>query len=365
MEGSALERPWAHLATLGSPTTAAAANSLLSAAWGATPADAADAGCRGTATLAGACPETRLIGVLLAARSRSVRRFRVMATSEAAPPEPYTMLLRCPLVRAGTPGSCSLHIDYGRQHDRKPHRDDERNLGGAWLAATEKNPRIFDGSKFRLHRIALDAHDHVVLELGLTGYREYLGTNRLPTEALRQLEADGRAEHADPRAHLSDALGCETILLTADDQVVLLRRSSSVATHSGLHNGPSGHPEPSRAGVDNHGVQGAAAAAAVVRELYDSVLQETHEETAVPRDALSEPQLIGCMADGVGKPDLLFLTRTTLDADGVRACYSQGPEEGWESDRLVFWPAQTLTECTLALTPVTRAAIACFVPLRE
>mgnify|MGYP006082880365 FL=1 len=288
-----------------------------------------------------------------------------MATSsEVAVPEPYTMLLRCPLVKAGTPEE-SLHVDYGRQHDRKRHHDDEKNLGVAWLAATEKNPRIFDGSKFRLHRIALDAHDRVVLELGLTGYREYLGTNRLPTEALRQLEADGQADHANPRAHLSDALGCETVLLTADDQVVLLRRSSSVATHGGLHNGPSGHPEPSRAGVEGGGAQGAAAAAAVVRELYDSVLQETHEETAVPRDALSEPQLIGCMADGVGKPDLLFLTRTTLDADGVRACYSQGPEEGWESDRLVFWPAQTLTECTLALTPVTRAAIACFVPLRD
>ena len=50
-----------------------------------------------------------------------------------------------------------------------------------------------------------------------------------------------------------------------------------------------------------------------MHELYDSVLQETHEETAVPRDALSEPQLIGCMADAVGKPDLLFLTRTSLD----------------------------------------------------
>ena len=276
----------------------------------------------------------------------------------AAPPEPYTILLTLP--SSSTTTEESLHVVYGRQHDRKPHCDDEKHLGGAWLAATEKNPRIFDGSKFRLHRIALDAHGHVTLELGLTGYREYLGTNRLPTEALRQLEADGQAAHANPRAHLSDALGCETVLLTADDQVVLLRRSSIVATHGGLHNGPSGHPEPSRAGVEGGGVQGAAAAAAVVRELFDSVLQETHEETAVPRETLSAPQLIGCMADGVGKPDLLFLTRTALDAEGVRACYSQGPEEGWESDRLVFWPAHALSECTLALTPVTRAAIACF-----
>ena len=77
-----------------------------------------------------------------------------------------------------------------------------------------------------------------------------------------QLEADGQAEHADPRAHFSDALGCETILLTADEQVVLLRRSSSVATHGGLHNGPSGHPEPSRAGVEGAAAAEGATAAA-------------------------------------------------------------------------------------------------------
>jgi len=272
------------------------------------------------------------------------------------------MLLMLP--GSSTITEANLRVDFGRQYNRKPHRNDEKSLGQAWLAATEKNPRIFDGSKFRLHRIVLDADGRVMLELGLTGYREYLGTNRLPTDALRQLEADGQAEHANPRAHLSDALGCETILLTADDQVVLLRRSSSVATHGGLHNGPSGHPEPGRAGVTS-GAQGAVAATAVLRELYDSVLQETHEETAVPRQKLSEPQLIGCMADSVGKPDLLFLTSTTLDADGVRACYSQGPEEGWESDRLVFWPASALSECTLALTPVTRAAIKCFERIRS
>ena len=64
------------------------------------------------------------------------------------------------------------------------------------------------------------------------------------------------------------------------------------------------------------------------------------------------------------RPDLLFLTRTSLDAEGVRRCYRQGPEEGWESDRLVFWPAATLREGSLALTPVTRAAIDCFEGLR-
>ena len=65
-----------------------------------------------------------------------------------------------------------------------------------------------------------------------------------------------------------------------------------------------------------------------------------------------------------GKPDLLFLTLTRLDAYGVRECYRQGPEEGWESDRLAFWPVTTLSECTLGLTAVTRAAHECYSQLQ-
>ena len=45
-------------------------------------------------------------------------------------------------------------------------------------------------------------------------------------------------------AHLSNALGCECVLTTADKKFVLMKRSKDVAFASGLYNGPSGHAEP-------------------------------------------------------------------------------------------------------------------------
>ena len=53
---------------------------------------------------------------------------------------------------------------------------------------------------------------------------------------------------------------------------------------------------------------------------------------------------------------------TILDAAGVRAAYARGAAEGWESDRLVFWPADLLAACPehLPLTCVTRAAVECY-----
>ena len=98
------------------------------------------------------------------------------------------------------------------------------------------------------------------------------------------------------------------------------------------------------------------------RELFGSILQEVHEETNVPLEALGEPLLIGAMCDSSHKPDLLFLTTTRLDEAQVRDAYAQGAAEGWESDRLVFWPAAQLGACaaSMPLTPVTRAAIECY-----
>jgi len=159
--------------------------------------------------------------------------------------EPFTLLFAC-----GEPlpvGRCC--IEYSREHDRQPHPTLDALIDAAWSATVARHPKTFDGSKFRLAATDTAAGGAPRLRLGLTGYREYLGTNRLDAPHLAQLLRDGESCHGDTAAHLSNALGCEAVLVTADNQVVLLRRSSAVATHGGLYNGPSGHPEPERAGL--------------------------------------------------------------------------------------------------------------------
>ena len=202
------------------------------------------------------------------------------------------------------------------------------------------------------------------LELGITSYREYLITNCLGSDARQVLERDGLREHGGAGAHLSNALGCEAVLVTRDEQVVLLRRSAAITSAAGQYNGPSGHPEPERAGIARADAD--ADADAVVRELFGSVIDEVHDETNVLRESLSEPRLIGAymlcmprplaarhhrhcahtyvmlthkksrlrqphrcargaagmMADTCHKPDLLFLVATSLDADAVRANFA-------------------------------------------
>jgi hypothetical protein len=323
---------------------------------------------------------SRLLGVLAGTLTllvvlRRLRRSRAALTigipvavsrrhaRQGWPPEafaPFVPLLTLAGSGLSGAGAAVLSLSFGSSHDRVPHSSDSR-IDELWRAKLDGGSKLFDQSKFRLRRIGWEGR-RIRLELGLTGYKEYIGTHRRPENELAALEAAGSAMHGEPRAHLSCALGCEAILLTADRQVVLLRRSAKTATHSGLYNGPSGHPEPQHAGIEAHtpSAQCAATEERVVSELFSSIVDEVHDETNLPRNTLSDVELIGAMEDGVRKPDLLFLLRTSHDAAGVRTCYERGAVEGWESDRLAFWPVDSLESCDLPLTPVTRAAFACF-----
>ena len=82
----------------------------------------------------------------------------------------------------------------------------------------------------------------MTLKVGLTSYKDYLATNTdaRPVADLTALRRDGLSSHGATNAHLSCALGVETVLETADGGIVLLRRSAHVATFNGLYNGPSG-----------------------------------------------------------------------------------------------------------------------------
>jgi hypothetical protein len=329
---------------------------------------------------------------------------------EAAEPtptaeSPFELLFVCssPLHEA----QCEVALD--ERCYRKLHGPTEHRIEELWQAKLASDARVFNGTKFRLggwecgRRPCADGsvEAQLVLRLGLTDYREYIGTNLRPEPELAELQEAGRANHGgDPTACLSNALGVETMLVTADGKMVLLRRSGAVATHTGLYNGPSGHPEPSHVpgcvdlarSLQPQGVT-ETLASRVLHELFDSVRQETHEETNVPLESLDDPQLIGAMAEiPTSKPDLLFVSRTTLSAAEVVACFKQGGTDAWESDRVLVVDATSHdairrmlesgkcsgaspitgtggtgggTSRAVALTSVTAACLTCYLRVQE
>lgn len=82
----------------------------------------------------------------------------------------------------------------------------------------------------------------LTLRLGLTCYKDYLGTNW--SNRVSELCQLGETEFGDPWTFLAQPLGVGAVLCTRDHKVVLIRRSYTVAEAGGLLDIPGGHPEP-------------------------------------------------------------------------------------------------------------------------
>lgn len=181
--------------------------------------------------------------------------------------------------------------------NRRRVRETEEHIEVVWNERVCKEPWLFNGAKFRLHSAELTvtpprtsassytkaaAPNHISLhcseeehaslaeihasaarsekisccrepqkdangvilrlQLGLTCYKDFLGTNW--SHEAGNLQQRGRMEVGDPQALLAQPLGVGAVLVTSDGQVVMLRRSQRVAEAAGLLDIPGGHPEP-------------------------------------------------------------------------------------------------------------------------
>lgn len=154
-----------------------------------------------------------------------------------------SVLLQCP--RGGLPED-QVRAELSPAYDRRPLPGGDQAIAAAWESRLRAQPWLFDAPKFRLHSASLapagSQGPQLLLHLGLTSYRDFLGTNWASSAAwLRQ---QGAADWGDRQAYLADPLGVGAALATADDFLVFLRRSRQVAEAPGLVDVPGGHPEP-------------------------------------------------------------------------------------------------------------------------
>lgn len=272
-----------------------------------------------------------------------------------------------------------IHVEISDRFNRQCYPDIEKHIEAIWTDRVSKEPWLFNGAKFRLHSALLAVtengpmgeqapqnttnlqHDElsesahkspgglakneqpcvVRLQLGLTCYRDYLGTNW--SREANKLQSHGRNEFLDPQAFLSQPLGVGAVLATADGDVVLLRRSQKVAEAAGLLDIPGGHPEPKMVcpGVSEEDIcvellQGKERA--VVSEIFSSVCAEISDEVNIPVASLSKPLFMGIALNhtSAGRPSAEFYVRCTLTTEEVRDFYKRGGPEAHESTDILF-----------------------------
>ena len=123
------------------------------------------------------------------------------------PPDRVSVRLgRCLLPRVLVPDlrRPQVTVDFSDEYNRRPHPELEHSVEEEWQKRLVANPRLFNGTKFRFHSIAdAPGGGGVVVRLGMTDYREFIGTNQSPHA--EKLIADGVAMHGTPDVFMVSA----------------------------------------------------------------------------------------------------------------------------------------------------------------
>lgn len=216
----------------------------------------------------------------------------------------------------------------------------DRAIEQAWQTETAlaeaSDRKLFDAPLARLVRYQR-GESGVLLTLGPTSYREYVGTH------VHNVAVVSRA--GTPM--FADALGVSAILVTSDGRLVLGRRGGQVLHYPGFVHTVGGMVETTGAGPP---------------PVFDAVVRELHEELSLDREFIRRIVLLGLVRDrSMYQPELIFEVVIACD----RAALSEGAaraSHGREHDALEtlpddpgrVFPALDRLE---RITPVAQAAI--------
>lgn len=217
----------------------------------------------------------------------------------------------------------------------------EARIESVWEAeqASQAERLLFDGRLARLVHIGANP-DHLRLDLGVTTYREFLGTN----------VDDGAGVHRAGADLLADPLGVSAIVQTADGYLLFGRRSAKVAVHGGyLHcfGGVVEMPEdtPVRA-----------------PDPMDEVRREICEELALRPAAIGEVTAMGLVRDRrLMQPELVFETHINMRSAELRARFdprlADGEHEGIEYVGADPETVAAFLQSVIRMAPVAQAAL--------
>nr|XP_028944281.1 nudix hydrolase 9 isoform X3 [Malus domestica] len=207
--------------------------------------------------------------------------------------KPYRLLLACP---SGLSPS-QISVVFDGVYDRIPHPDInlENSISEIWDQRVQKNPSLYNGTKFRYGQHVWNGgggsnqEPHVCLNLGLTDYRTFVGTNLNPLWERFLVRSEDDAIRCQ---HTSSPLGNGAIVETSDKKILVLQRSNNVGEFPGHFVFPGGHPEPHEVGIISHHHKDVTDSKAinnkVSQEMFESIVREVVEEIGVPSASLIE-----------------------------------------------------------------------------
>ncbi|GAU14603.1 hypothetical protein TSUD_96670 [Trifolium subterraneum] len=245
--------------------------------------------------------------------------------SDSSNKEPSSFKLLVSFPSGLSPSQVSVQFTHA--YDRIPHSD-----------LTLENTISQYGGQVLQTGGESDNEPHVCLQLGLTDYRTFVGTNLSPLWERFLVPSEDDSVLCQ---HTSSPLGNGAVVETIDNKILVLQRSNNVGEFPGYFVFPGGHPEPQEIGITSHQYVNELTEsinAKVSQEMFDSIVREVVEEIGVPAPSLSIPTFIGISRRDLNvRPAAFFFIKCNLDSKEVQQFYS-GAQDGYESTQLYTVP---------------------------
>ncbi|XP_031485910.1 nudix hydrolase 9 isoform X2 [Nymphaea colorata] len=256
-------------------------------------------------------------------------------------PHSYRLVLSCP---TGLSRS-QVFVDFSAAYDRvpSPNLELEESISKIWDERIQKNPLLYNGKKFRYAGYKFcpaedgaNKEPSVCLQLGLTDYRTFAGTNLSPFWMKFIVHSEDDSTQCQ---HTSSPLGNGAIVETSDGKILVLQRSCNVGEFPGYFVFPGGHPEPQEIGISGHEDNKAPTEVRVLQErisqeMFEGIIREVVEEIGVPASALSDPLFIGISRRELNvRPTAFFYIKCSMESEEVDRLYHTA-QDGYESTQL-------------------------------
>lgn len=248
------------------------------------------------------------------------------------------------------PGRTSVNVDFSlTAFQRKPHADAdvEASIEETWERRKRENPTLFSGKKFRLAGVTVSSHN-VLLQIGLTDYKTYIGTHTLDVTKPTQ------TTFFAPQ-NKSRALGNVIILRTTDGAVPFIVRSSQSADAPLALALPGGHPEPDDISSPSLHEKDSRVSMLLPASARAEVLEELFltDKDVVPASQFIFLGIVERLPDL--KPSLVYFAQANISSDGLRKRYSKGNVLFDESINLILDRIDCLYRVVAGNTPIEGA----------
>ncbi|GFU20482.1 uridine diphosphate glucose pyrophosphatase NUDT22 [Nephila pilipes] len=226
---------------------------------------------------------------------------------------------------------CSIKVEWRGEYGRQTLPIISDTIENEWNKKLSTSNSIWNGSKFRLHRLELQEASifmlpEIKLLLGSTCYKDFIGTNCAPGSEM--FVQQGEQDFNNCQAYMSDPLGVGGLVVTSDDNIIFIRRSGQCAEFPFLIDRPGGHPEPDDVIAKTGQSFQTMDPSIILEEIFDSILKEITEEVNIPLPNLSSPILLGVSYNPITlkTPSLEFYLKCDLNTNEIQELYEKRVE---------------------------------------